>query len=152
MTMSVMSTTLQSLRNTDGRTVTFLAILAHDAIALPISLTFPANEMRYIVENSQAAILLSTKMFQSKAEEVLKEGFETKPTLGIREKIEVGAEATEEIQFDSPSHGKGGFMLYTSGTTNRPVGILQASHVRILIRCRKESYCQSPSLLLKLGH
>lgn len=152
MTMSVMSTTMPSPRDTDRHIVTFLAILAHDAIALPISLTFPANEMRYIVENSQAAILLSTKMFQSKAEEVLKEGFEIKPTLGIREKIEVGAEATEEIQFDTPSHGKGGFMLYTSGTTNRPVGVFQASHVHILTPCRKESYCQTPSLLLRLGH
>ena len=143
---------MPSLRVTDGRTVTFLAILAHDAIALPISLSFPANEMRYIVENSQASILLTTKMFQSKAEEVLKEGFETKPTLGIRDKIEVGAEATEEIQFDAPTHGKGGFMLYTSGTTNRPVGVLQPSRLPILTRCRKESCCQSPFSLLKLGH
>lgn len=62
-------------------------------------------------------------MFQQKAEGVLKEDMAIKPIIGIRDKIEIGAEATEEIQYDAPSGGNGGFMLYTSGTTNRPVSL-----------------------------
>jgi malonyl-CoA/methylmalonyl-CoA synthetase len=105
----------------DHRTVTFLSILAHDAVALPLSQGFPANELRYIIENSQAKIFLSTTKFQDKANEVLAEGFNHKPILKVSEKIEAGAESDEEIKLEAITQNKGGFMLYTSGTTNRPV-------------------------------
>jgi acyl-coenzyme A synthetase/AMP-(fatty) acid ligase len=105
----------------DPRVVTFLSILAHDAIALPLSQGFPANELRYIIENSQAKIFLSTTKFQDKANEVLGEGLEHKPILKVSEKIEAGAESDQEIKLEAITQNKGGFMLYTSGTTNRPV-------------------------------
>lgn len=101
--------------------MTFLSILAHDAIALPLSQGFPANELRYIIENSQAKIFLSTTKFQDKATEVVAEGLEHKPILKISEKIDAGAESAEKIELEAMTENKGGFMLYTSGTTNRPV-------------------------------
>jgi acyl-coenzyme A synthetase/AMP-(fatty) acid ligase len=105
----------------DHTIVTFLSILAHDAIALPLSQGFPVNELRYILENSQAKIFLSTTKFQDKANEVLAEGLEHKPILKVSEKIETGAESAEKIKLEAMTENKGGFMLYTSGTTNRPV-------------------------------
>ena len=113
--------TLQHRIGSDPRTVTFLSILAHDAIALPLSPGFPAHELRYIVENSQAKIFLSTTNFQDKANKVLAEGLEHKPILKVCEKIEASAESAEKIKLEAMTENRGGFMLYTSGTTNRPV-------------------------------
>ena len=73
----------------DLRAVTFLSIITHDAIALPLSQGFTVNELKYIIENSQAKIFLSTTKFQDKANEVLAEGLEHKPILKVSEKIEV---------------------------------------------------------------
>lgn len=101
--------------------MTFLSILANDAIALPLSSSFPVGELRYIVENSEALILLSTEKFKDKAEEVLRDGLNSQPILGFTEKIEAGAGASQDITLDGTTEGKGGLMLYTSGTTSRPV-------------------------------
>ena len=101
--------------------VTFLSILAHEAVALPLCHTFPASELRYILENSQAKVLLSTTKFQAKAEETLKEGLDQKPVLGIVAKIHEGSTARKKVALNGEPAGTGGLMLYTSGTTSRPV-------------------------------
>lgn len=111
----------------DSVTVTFLSILAHDAIALPLAHSFPSSEIRYILENSGASLFLSTSKFQDKAEDVLKEGLEKKPQLEILDKIETGATDAENVKFEERTLDGGGFMLYTSGTTSRPVSWILSS-------------------------
>lgn len=103
--------------------VTFLAILAHEAIALPLSHSFPASELRYLLENSEAKLLLSTSKLAAKAQDVLKEGLRHKPVLSITHDVRRTSAATGEdfINVDGATSGVGGFMLYTSGTTSRPV-------------------------------
>lgn len=104
-------------------TVTLLSILACDSIAVPLSSAFPASELRYILENSEAATLLSSGKFREKAEEVLKEGLEhllRKPILNVLEKRHTG-NGEDEVQLVPLPMTKGGMMLYTSGTTSRPV-------------------------------
>lgn len=106
-------------------TVTLLSILACDSIAVPLSSAFPASELRYILENSEAATLLSSGKFQEKAEEVLKEGLEhlpRKPVLNVVEKRHTG-NGEDEVELVPLPMTKGGMMLYTSGTTSRPVCI-----------------------------
>jgi acyl-coenzyme A synthetase/AMP-(fatty) acid ligase len=132
---------LQCRSVSDGRPVTFLSILAHDAIALPLSQEFPANELRYIIENSEAKIFLSTTKFQDKANEVLAEGLDHKPILKVSEKVEAGAESDKEIKLEAMTEGKGGFMLYTSGTTNRPVRKLLWNVNRSLLIQSTERSC-----------
>ena len=103
--------------------MTLLSIFACDNIAVPLSAGFPASELRYILENSEAVTLLSSGKFQDKAEEVLKEGLEhlqKRPTLNVVEKRHHG-NGQDEVKLVSPPMKNGGMMLYTSGTTSRPV-------------------------------
>jgi malonyl-CoA/methylmalonyl-CoA synthetase len=65
--------------NIDYSVVTLLSILAAHAIAVPLSPTFPAHELRYIIDQSESLMLLSSEKFQSQADDVLSEGMETKP-------------------------------------------------------------------------
>lgn len=107
--------------------MTFLAVLAHEAVALPISHSFPASEIRYLLENSEAKLVLSAPQFAAKADQVLKEGISYQPVLSITVDSERGSgEEDEDILVNGASSGQGGFMLYTSGTTSKPV-----SHIRI---------------------
>ncbi|RMZ91072.1 hypothetical protein DV736_g1720, partial [Chaetothyriales sp. CBS 134916] len=131
--------------------VTFLSILAHDAIALPLAFTHPSSELRYILENSEAALFLSTKKFQDKAHDVLKESLAIprQPELAVLDKIETGATSAENVKFDQRPLTKGGFMLYTSGTTNRPKGvILSTDTITAQARSLIEAWEYSPSDLL----
>ena len=67
--------------------------------------------------------LLSSGKFKDKAEDVLKEGLEhlqRKPVLNVVEKRLTG-NGQDEVQLVPLPMTKSGIMLYTSGTTSRPV-------------------------------
>ncbi|KIV77887.1 hypothetical protein PV11_09665 [Exophiala sideris] len=129
--------------------VTFLSILSHDAIALPLAHTHPNSELRYVLENSEAALFLATEKFQEKAKEVVKEGLNHTPKLDILRKIETGAGSAENVKFSSQSIDHGGFMLYTSGTTNRPKGVVLSVPTMIAqARSLIEAWEYTPSDLL----
>lgn len=89
---------------------------------MPLSPSFPSSEIRYILENSEARLLLSPSKFQSKAEEVIREGLQQPPTLVVINKqlAEAEEKASESVQLDDTTQNAGGMMLYTSGTTSRP--------------------------------
>lgn len=103
--------------------MTLLSIFGVNAIALPLSAPFPANELKYIMDQSQASMLLSSKKFRKKSEEVLATGLEGSPKHIMLEKI-MSSESVEKVELSGESEGKAGMMLYTSGTTNRPVSVL----------------------------
>ncbi|KAF2022251.1 acetyl-CoA synthetase-like protein [Aaosphaeria arxii CBS 175.79] len=108
--------------------VTLLSILAAHAIAVPLSPTFPAHELRYILDQSGSLMLLSSEKFQDKADEVLKEGMDTAPVNYKRNKIMMGKQ-DDYVTLEEPTSDKGGMMLYTSGTTSRPKGVLLPQEV-----------------------
>lgn len=101
--------------------MTLLAILGSNGIAVPLSSGFPASELRYVLDNSEALVLLSSAKFKPKAEEVLKEGLKRQVKHGEVEKRTAGAEFSELVQLENIQEEVGGIMLYTSGTTSRPV-------------------------------
>ncbi len=108
--------------------MTLLAILGSNSIAVPLSSNFPASELRYILDNSEALMLLSSAKFQSKADEVLKEGLERKPISSKVEKKLEGSQSRESVQLEAQKNAQSGMMLYTSGTTSRPVSTRSCPH------------------------
>lgn len=103
--------------------MTFLAIRAAQAIAVPLSGSFPAHELRYVLDHSQPAVFLSSEKMQEKADEVTQEGLENKSILASVDKIvESHNDSVDQVELqDLQGEDKGGLMLYTSGTTSRPV-------------------------------
>ena len=66
-------------------------------------------------------MLLSSAKFESKAKEVLKEGLDKTPILAMVEKKRNGSQSSDQIELVDSGHTRSGMMLYTSGTTSRPV-------------------------------
>jgi malonyl-CoA/methylmalonyl-CoA synthetase len=100
--------------------VTLLAILGANSIALPLSPAFPAHELQYIMNQSQASMMLSSKRFHGKAEEVLSSELVGKPVhMRLEKKLDMASHI--KVTLEGPNDGEGGMMLYTSGTTDRPV-------------------------------
>ena len=102
--------------------VTLLAVFASDAIALPLAPSLPTGEVQYILDNSAAKMLLATEKCAEKANQVLQAGLAREPLFDIRQKLKKGAAGSESVQLEDPKQPpSGGMMLYTSGTTSRPV-------------------------------
>jgi acyl-CoA synthetase (AMP-forming)/AMP-acid ligase II len=101
--------------------VTLLAVLASRSIAVPLSPAFPAPELQYILDHSEASLLVSSSKFCQKAKEVLGEGLQCKPVHVELQKHQGDANRKSEVSWDEAGPGSAGLMLYTSGTTNRPV-------------------------------
>ncbi|KAH6853588.1 hypothetical protein B0I37DRAFT_359686 [Chaetomium sp. MPI-CAGE-AT-0009] len=111
------------VENSYDYVVTLLAILAAKSIAVPLSPAFPAPELQYILNHSEALMLLSSAKFASKAEDVLKTELDVQPAYLQLDKFQ-GNGAHEKVTLDKSPAGAAGMMLYTSGTTNRPKGVL----------------------------
>ncbi|KAF2858518.1 acetyl-CoA synthetase-like protein [Piedraia hortae CBS 480.64] len=110
------------LPNNYDYVVTLLACLGSGAVAVPLSPAYPAVELRYIISQSGAKLFVSSDKFAKLADETMAEGLESKPTVIRHEAIEIHADA-REIAW-TPEDERGGMMLYTSGTTARPKGVL----------------------------
>ncbi|KAI9799903.1 MAG: hypothetical protein M1833_003825 [Piccolia ochrophora] len=107
--------------------VTLLSILASHAIALPLCPTFPAHELRYILNNSEATLLLSSTKFQSKALELLKDGLDRKPTIGMVEKRMGVSHDGSVVDFEGGrQEGRGGVLLPQSAITAQCQSLMKA--------------------------
>ncbi|KAK4112029.1 acetyl-CoA synthetase-like protein [Canariomyces notabilis] len=111
------------VENSYDYVVTLLAILAAKSIAVPLSPAFPAPELQYILNHSEALMLLSSAKFATKAQEVLKTELDVEPTYLQLSKFQ-GDGAHEQMALERTGSDSAGMMLYTSGTTNRPKGVL----------------------------
>lgn len=114
----------KSLYNNVSYLVTLLSIFSCNGIAIPLSANFPPSELRYILDDSESSVLLSSAKFMGKAEETIKEGLKARPFLGTVEKRLIGTSSRTSIQLVDSAETSGGMMLYTSGTTSRPVSRL----------------------------
>lgn len=126
--------------------VTLLAVMAARCIAVPLSPAFPAPELQYILNQSEASLLVSSDKFGAKAQEVLSTDLNVKPAHLKLEK-HLGGGNLEDVTLDNVDPGQAGMMLYTSGTTNRPVrsSIGDNSGVSADLVFRKVFFSLSPS-------
>ncbi|KAF9770287.1 hypothetical protein IL306_012189 [Fusarium sp. DS 682] len=127
--------------------VTLLAILACNAIAVPLAPSFPAPELRYIINNSQALALISSAKYAAKAEEVLTEGLDNTPLFyGIKGTREASTNEKDVELREFSSEPRGGMMLFTSGTTARPKGVvLSQTNLTAQAKCLLEAWEYAPS-------
>lgn len=102
--------------------VTLLAVLAARSIAVPLSPAFPTLELQYIVNHSEASMLLSSAKFALQAKKVLATQLNERPDYLQLSKFQGGG-SHETVTLEGTDPGEAGMMLYTSGTTNRPVSL-----------------------------
>jgi acyl-CoA synthetase (AMP-forming)/AMP-acid ligase II len=102
--------------------------MAARAIAVPLSPPFPAPEIQYILDQSGASILVSSPTHTPKANEVLATDLKQKPS-HLELPKHMGSGPKETVEFEDIDPAGAGLMLYTSGTTNRPVSFNNAHHL-----------------------
>jgi long-subunit acyl-CoA synthetase (AMP-forming) len=98
--------------------------------AIPLSSSHPESMLEYFIKSTSAKLLVSTKTYQDKMNRVAK--LTNSELLVIDHDYDELAPKKEAINtLDSeevmkPSHyeGKGGLILFTSGTTGLPKGVL----------------------------
>lgn len=133
--------------------VTYLAILAAHAIALPLSPPFPAPELQYILSQSQAILLLHSPRYASKVDEVLHtpstelDATPSPTPVELQKRLGAISETFEQVTLLEEDSTEGaGMMLYTSGTTNRPKGVLlPETAITAQARALIEAWKYSPS-------
>ncbi|KAF7548148.1 hypothetical protein G7Z17_g7242 [Cylindrodendrum hubeiense] len=111
------------VENSYDYVVTLLAVMAARSIAVPLSPAFPAPELQYILNQSEASLLVSSSKFVPKAKEVLATDLTSKPA-HLELAKHIGGASHEDVALGDSDPGEAGMMLYTSGTTNRPKGVL----------------------------
>lgn len=107
--------------------VTLLAALACRSIAVPLSPAFPTPELQYVIDHSEASLLVSSTKFLTRADDVLSSGLAVIPKRLELGKHQGGADH-EVVSLEGEDAGEAGMMLYTSGTTNRPVCLMLSSN------------------------
>ncbi|KPA37797.1 acyl- synthetase family member mitochondrial [Fusarium langsethiae] len=105
--------------------VTLLAILASNAIALPLAPSFPAPELGYILDNSVALVLISSAKHAAKAKDTLSHDLANPPLFYQLDGTGYVSSDEKEVELTELSDARlGGMMLFTSGTTARPKGVV----------------------------
>ncbi|EEA25919.1 hypothetical protein TMatcc_005831 [Talaromyces marneffei ATCC 18224] len=105
--------------------VNLFSILASDAIAVPVLPTLPYLEAKYILDNADAKMLVlaDTADKARKMADWFVGGDDL--IVDVRERVprRGHCEVSSQVDFPNVHDAKGGLMLYTSGTTNRPKGV-----------------------------
>lgn len=112
-------------------TVTLLSVLASGAIAVPLAPSFPISELEYVVNHSEAEILIASDKNWAKAQELMRRN--NSENLSSFKVEELFSDEKQGMQVRvGEAHTHGGIMLYTSGTTNKPVRVANVSKRKLI--------------------
>ncbi|NWI20942.1 ACSF3 synthetase, partial [Crypturellus soui] len=95
-------------------------------IAVPLYKKHPAQELEYVIQDSQSALVVVAEEYMEKmAPSAAKLGVPVLPLLRSHRDGSASHGALEEVPLPSSSwKGRGAMIIYTSGTTGRPKGVL----------------------------
>lgn len=174
----VAATLVHSLQNGDGISKSTVGIMAppgqhyvqgtwgtwlSGGIAVPMCLTHPASELQYVLENSEAKSVLTTKHYASRMETLASKA---NIDMHLLENIEASGSTQQASQTlmqlaEAAAHSKeaqvqqsldeqlvklrhtendGSLIVYTSGTTGRPKGAL---HTHKSLRTQIQGLCEA---------
>lgn len=100
-----------------------LATMRLGAFVLPLNPAYPTEELRYFLQNAQAALFITDKAFQDEAEVIAKTIYFNE--LSVHKFLTslatspINTAPTDSIDAEQPA-----LMIYTSGTTGHPKGAL----------------------------
>lgn len=101
--------------------VGFFAIQRLDAIAVPVNVRLTTPELEYILGNAESELVLTSKMTDAALKPLVEQGL---AALWLDDLSVSANAATDELQEPAADAPSPCILLYTSGTTGRPKGVL----------------------------
>lgn len=118
------------MKNSDHFVFTFFAAAKIGAVAVPVNFRLTASEVQYILEQSDAAVVVCDQEFEKIISDA-KQGAIVRSVITVGEPETVGFHSFEKVLSDNKNEPEADVsekddleILYTSGTTGRPKGAL----------------------------
>lgn len=109
------------LERNEYMVICMLAVLKTGAAYVPLDLSYPLERVDYILEDTQAKIILTNEKHQDKLKHILLKGISV---ISIENKIDQISTFDKTNIITANTSENLAYVIYTSGTTGRPKGVM----------------------------